>query len=174
LNADNMLNFPDFRSYERSFQLIAQVSGRAGRKNKRGKVIIQTGNPEQVVIHHVIDNDYKGFYKQQLKERAQFKYPPYYRLIKLTIRHKKLNVAMKASEMLADELRKVLGNRIVGPEFPLINRMFSLHQKCILVKVERDMHFSERRRMVKNSIDKILNSDEFKSLQIIADMDPYN
>jgi primosomal protein N' (replication factor Y) len=174
LNADNMLNFPDFRSYERSFQLIAQVSGRAGRKNKRGKVIIQTGNPEQVVIKHVIDNDYKGFYAHQLPERMQFKYPPYYRLVKLTIRHKKLEVVTKASEMLAAELRKVLGNRVIGPEFPLINRMYSLHQKCIIVKVERDMHFTERRKSMRLAIDKVASLNEFKSLQIVPDVDPYN
>lgn len=174
LNADNMLNFPDFRSFERSYQLIAQVSGRAGRKNKRGKVVIQTGNPEQVVLHHVIDNDYMGFYKQQLAERAQFKYPPYYRLIKLTIRHKKLEVVIKASDLLAAELRKELGNRIIGPEFPLINRLFSLHQKCILVKVERDMHFSERRTRMRKVIEKIAALDEFKNLQIVPDVDPYN
>jgi primosomal protein N' (replication factor Y) (superfamily II helicase) len=174
LNADNMLNFPDFRSYERSFQLIAQVSGRAGRKNKRGKVIIQTGYPEQVVIKHLIDNDYKGFYSHQLAERAQFNYPPYFRLVKLTLRHKKLLVVAKAAEMLAAELRKVLGNRIIGPEFPLINRMFSLHQKCIIVKAERDMHFAERRMSMRTAIEKIASLEEFKSLQIVPDVDPYN
>lgn len=174
LNADNMLNFPDFRSFERSFQLIAQVSGRAGRKNKRGKVIIQTGNPDHVVIRHVIDNDYKGFYSHQLAERAQFKYPPYYRLVKLTLRHKKLQVVTKAADMLAAELRKVLGSRIMGPEFPLINRMYSLHQKCIIVKVERDMHFTERRKLMRTAIGNVAAHEEFKSLQIVPDVDPYN
>ncbi|MBN1599888.1 MAG: primosomal protein N' [Bacteroidales bacterium] len=174
LNADNMLNFPDFRSYERSFQLIAQVSGRAGRKNERGKVIIQTGDQENVVIKHVIDNDYSGFFNHQLGDRKTYKYPPFYRLVKLTIRHKNLGTMSKAANQLAAELKRSLGNRVIGPEFPLINRVFNYHQKCILVKTERDMHFSERRKAVKTAMDNILKSDDYKSLQVIPDVDPYN
>jgi primosomal protein N' (replication factor Y) len=174
LNADNMLNFPDFRSFERSFQLIAQVSGRAGRKNERGRVIIQTANPDNPVIRHAADNNYVGFFKQQISERRNFRYPPFYRLVKLTLRHRKLEIASKAANLLAEELRKSLGHRVIGPEFPLINRIFNLHQKCIMVKIERDMHFSERRRQMRHAIEKISMSDQFKSLQIIPDVDPYN
>lgn len=174
LNADNMLNFPDFRSFERSYQLIAQVSGRAGRKKDRGKVIVQTSDPEHTVIHHLLENDYKAFFMQQLRERQTYKYPPYYRLVKLTLRHKKLPVVSHASQLLADELRKSLGERVIGPEFPLIGRLYSLHQKCILVKIERDKHFSERRKMMRRAIDQIMLNDQFKSLQIIPDVDPYN
>jgi primosomal protein N' (replication factor Y) (superfamily II helicase) len=174
LNADNLLNFPDFRSFERSFQLIAQVSGRAGRKNARGRVIIQTSNPENTVIRHVVNNEYKNFYIQQISERKNFRYPPYYRLVKLTLRHRKLPVVSKAAHLLADELRKSLDYRVIGPEFPLINRVFNLHQKCILVKIERDMHFTERRRLMRMAIDKISLTEEFKGLQIVPDVDPYN
>jgi primosomal protein N' (replication factor Y) len=174
LNADNMLNFPDFRSFERSFQMIAQVSGRAGRKNERGKVIIQTGNPLNTVIRHVIENDYKGFFENQISERRNFRYPPFYRLIKLTLRHKKLEIVSKAANLLADDLRLTLGNRVIGPEFPLITRIFNLHQKCILVKIERDMHFSERRKIMREAIYRISKDDHFKSLQIVPDVDPYN
>jgi primosomal protein N' (replication factor Y) len=174
LNADNMLNFPDFRSFERSFQLIAQVSGRAGRKKGRGKVIIQTSDPEHTVIRHILENDYQGFFKQQLRERQTFKYPPYYRLVKLTLRHKKLPIVSQAADLLAIELQKTLGERVVGPEFPLISRLFSMHQKCILVKIERDKLFSQRRKYMRQAIDKIMIRDEFKSLQIVPDVDPYN
>lgn len=174
LNADNMLNFPDFRSWERSFQLIAQVSGRAGRKNKQGKVIIQTGNPGNVVIKKITENDYKGFFMQQLAERKNFKYPPYYRLVKLTLRHKQLPKVSKAARLLADELRKTLGERIIGPEFPLINRVFSYHQKCIIVKLERDKLFSSRRKFMRDAIDRVYIRDEFKGIQIVPDVDPYN
>jgi primosomal protein N' (replication factor Y) len=174
LNADNMLNFPDFRSWERSFQLIAQVSGRAGRKNKQGKVIIQTSNTGNIVIKKITENDYKGFFMQQLAERKNFKYPPFFRLVKLTLRHKQLPKVSKAARLLADELRKTLGNRVVGPEFPLINRVFNYHQKCIIVKIERDKQFSERRRIMRESIDKIIIRDEFKGIQIVPDVDPYN
>ena len=174
LNADNMLNFPDFRSFERSFQLIAQVSGRAGRKKEQGKVIIQTSNPGHVVMNYVLKNDYTGFFQHQLQERKNFKYPPYFRLIKLTLRHKKLPVVAKASDHLARELRKKLGDRVVGPEFPLISRVFTYHQKCILVKIDRDQHFSERRKQVLEAINKTMILAEFKSLQIVPDVDPYN
>jgi primosomal protein N' (replication factor Y) len=174
LNADNMLNFPDFRSFERSYQLIAQVSGRAGRKNKRGKVIIQTNNAEHTVIHHVLENSYQSFFMEQTRERQTFKYPPFYRLVRLTLRHKNLNLVNKASQVLANELRKSLGERVVGPEFPLIGRLYSLHQKCIIVKIERDKNFSERRKKMRDAIDVILKQDIFKGLQIIPDVDPYN
>ncbi len=174
LNADNMLNFPDFRSWERSFQLIAQVSGRAGRKNKRGKVILQTSNPENVVIEKIIENNYKDFFELQLTERKTFKYPPYFRLVKLTLRHKQLPKVSRAANLLANELRKTLGNRVVGPEFPLVNRVFNYHQKCIIVKIERDKHFSERRKLMRNAIDRIFIRDEFKGIQIVPDVDPYN
>jgi primosomal protein N' (replication factor Y) (superfamily II helicase) len=174
LNADNMLNFPDFRSFERSFQLMAQVSGRAGRKNNRGKVIIQTSDADHTVIQHVLENNYKGFFRQQLAERQIYKYPPYYRLVKLTLRHKNLTLLNQASNLLANELRRSLGERVVGPEFPLIGRLYSLHQKCILVKIERDKQFSERRNQMRKAIVKIMLSDEFKNLQIIPDVDPLN
>ncbi len=174
LNADNMLNFPDFRSFERSFQLIAQVSGRAGRKKEQGKVIIQTSNPDHVVINYVLENNYKGFFHHQLNERKNFSYPPYFRLIKLTIRHKKLPVVSKAASYLASELRKSLGKRVIGPEFPLIGRLFSYHQKCIIIKIERDKYFSTRRHQVLEAIDKTMVHAEFRSLQIVPDVDPYN
>jgi primosomal protein N' (replication factor Y) len=174
LNADNMLNFPDFRSWERSFQLITQVSGRAGRKNKQGKVIIQTSDPGSLVIQKITENDYKGFFKQQMAERKNFKYPPYFRLVKLTLRHKQLPKVSKAANLLAAELRKSLGERIIGPEFPLINRVFNYHQKCIIVKIERDKQFSARRKLMRDAIYRIHIRDEFKGIQIVPDVDPYN
>jgi primosomal protein N' (replication factor Y) (superfamily II helicase) len=174
LNADNMLNFPDFRSFERSFQLIAQVSGRAGRKNGRGTVVIQTGDPEHTVVRHLINDDYIDFFKQQIAERRDFKYPPYFRLIKLTLRHKNIHIVSKAANVLAEELRSLLNNRVVGPEFPLINRLYGLHQKCILVKLERDKYFSGRRKLLRETINRLSASDEFKGLQIVPDVDPYN
>jgi len=174
LNADNMLNFPDFRSYERSFQLIAQVSGRAGRRNGRGMVVLQTGDPEHTVIRHFINDDYMGFYRQQIEERKDFYYPPYSRLIKLTFRHKKLVLVDKFADILANDLRKFLGNRVVGPEFPLINRVYGLHQKCIWIKLERDSHFSERKKRMREAINNLSFSAEFKSVQVVLDVDPYN
>jgi primosomal protein N' (replication factor Y) len=174
MNADNMLHFPDFRSYERSFQLMAQVSGRAGRKGKQGKVIIQTNDLENTVIRHVMNNNYVGFFEQQLRERKDFSYPPYVRLVKLTLRHKQLPIVSNAANLLALEIRKVLGNRVIGPEFPFINRLFNLHQKCIIVKIERDQKFSQRRKLMQKAIEKVKLNPNFKSLHIVPDVDPYN
>jgi primosomal protein N' (replication factor Y) len=174
LNADNLLNFPDFRSFERSFQLIAQVSGRAGRRHERGIVVLQTGDPEHTVIRNLIRDDYVGFFRQQVAERKVFYYPPYSRLIKLTLRHRNLPLVSKAADLLADELRKFLGNRVVGPEFPLMNRAFGHHQKCILIKLERDKNFSKRRNVIRVAIGNISALEDFKGLQIVPDVDPYN
>ena len=169
-----MLNFPDFRSFERSFQLIAQVSGRAGRKKEQGIVIIQTSNPQHVVIRYLLKNNYQGFFQHQLNERQNFKYPPYFRLIKLTLRHKNLAIVTTAANYLANALREKMGARVVGPEFPLISRIFRLHQKCILIKIERDKHFSERRHLVLEAINKTMSHGRFRGLQIVPDVDPYN
>jgi primosomal protein N' (replication factor Y) (superfamily II helicase) len=174
LDADSMLNFPDFRSFERSFQLMSQVSGRAGRKGSRGTVIIQTADPRHPVIEAILKDDYKGFLHQQFQERLAFRYPPYFRLVKLTLRHKNLSLVSRASEILARELRKILGERVVGPEFPLIARLFTFHQKCIIIKIERDKYFSERRSGIQKAIEATMSFPDLKGLQIIADVDPFN
>jgi primosomal protein N' (replication factor Y) len=135
---------------------------------------LQTGDPGHTVIKHFKYNDYKGFFKEQLAERKTFLYPPYVRLIKLTLRHKKLPVVNRAAEKLAFELKHSLGNRVIGPEFPLINRIYSFHQKCIMVKLDRDKHFSDRKRMMQEAIVRISTSNDFKGIRIIADVDPYN
>ena len=174
LNADNLLNFPDFRSFERSYQLMMQVSGRAGRRNEQGRVIIQTSNPQHIVLKHVKTENYTEFFNHQAGERRMFGYPPFCRLIKLTLRHKKPEIVADASLKLAIELRKKLGVRVIGPEAPLVSRVFTYHQKCIIIKLEKDKHFSERRDFVALSIRNMTTGNEYKSLQIIPDMDPYN
>src|SRR5690554_8130489 len=115
LNADGMLNNPDFRAFERSYQMMAQVSGRAGRKNRRGTVVLQTSDPEHPVIARVRNNDFAGFYAEQRAEREQFKYPPFYRLVYLTVKHKQRLTAQGAAQVLAHFLREVFGSRVLGP-----------------------------------------------------------
>jgi len=122
LNADNLISYPDFRSFERSFQLMAQVSGRAGRKFKRGKVIIQTYRPNHEVIQYVLANNYSLMAKSQLMERRTFKYPPFYRMIEIQLQHKSEQIASAAAGELAAMLKEKLGNRILGPEFPIVSR----------------------------------------------------
>ena len=138
MNADSMINFPDFRSFERSFQLMTQVSGRAGRKFKRGHVIIQAYDPYHPVIQYVLNNDYKGFFKSQMQDRIQFKYPPYYRLILLRLQHKDYTVLNKGAREFADDLRNNLDKTVLGPEYPLVSRIKNWYIKHILIKTGKD------------------------------------
>jgi primosomal protein N' (replication factor Y) len=172
LNADNMLNFPDFRSYERSYQLMAQVSGRAGRKSDRGIVIIQTSDPENIIIQNVKNNDYHSMFNNQLKDRKKFKYPPFYRLIEITLKHKNKEILNDASYSLANNLRKKFSEGILGPESPIISRKQDLYLKRILFKLEKEKSIIKSKKIIKDLIDKLLSRNEFKSLQMIIDVDP--
>ena len=138
LNADSMLNYPDFRSYERAFQLMAQVAGRAGRRNKQGLVVLQTKSPDLPLIHQVMSNDYFRMYSEQLEERELFKYPPFYRLVYVYLKHRKEDVLDQAAELMASCLRKGLGERILGPDKPPVSRIQTLFIKKIVVKIELD------------------------------------
>ncbi len=137
LNADNLINFPDFRAHERAYQLISQVSGRAGRKHKRGKVIIQTSQPEHPLFTLIKNQDYNEFLEMQLQERELFKYPPVFRLIKIAVKHKNITTVDRASEMLGNELRKNKSIIVLGPEFPIIARIQLWYQKEIWLKFDR-------------------------------------
>lgn len=172
LNADSMLNFPDFRAFERSYQLMAQVAGRAGRKAKRGKVIIQTYNPSQFIVQCVLQNDYKTMYEKELAERKEFQYPPFYRLIEITIIHKDVNLVNHSSGMLADELRKQFGKRILGPEFPLISRIRNQYHKTILIKFEREASVSKAKELISEILINFKNQKENKSIKVRINVDP--
>jgi primosomal protein N' (replication factor Y) len=172
LNADNMLNYPDFRSYERSYQLMAQVAGRAGRKNCRGVVIIQTTNPENPVIQSVVKNDYVSMYHDQLNERGKFIYPPFCRLINITLKHAEISVLNNASDELAYRLKSLPEIIAVGPEFPLISRIRKLYLKSILLKLKKDSHLSKSKNQIRICIDDILRKHSYKNLRIVTDTDP--
>lgn len=172
LNADNMIHFPDFRSYERSFQLMAQVSGRAGRKNKRGKVIIQSWNPYHSVIRDVIDHDYQSMYNSQILERRNFKYPPFYRLISIHLKHKDSRLLNEAAIDFAIMLRDKLGKRVLGPEYPLIARIKNLYIKNVLIKLEKDEHLITYKKEIISVIDTFKQESTHKSVRIIIDVDP--
>ena len=171
LNADNMLNFPDFRSHERSFQLMEQVSGRAGRKSKQGKVIIQSFNPSQQVIQYVVQHDYHAFFLSQLADRIKFNYPPYYRLIILRLKHRDPNVLNKAAKDLAIDLRADLGKRVLGPEYPLVARIQNWYIKQILVKIERGPNVSTFKDLIRKKIEVIRKIPDYRQLRVIADVD---
>jgi primosomal protein N' (replication factor Y) len=172
LNADSMLNFPDFRSFERSFHLMAQVSGRAGRKDKRGKVIIQTQNPEHSIIQEVIANDYVSMYTSQLLDRKNFNYPPYYRLIELTIIHKDVNMVNAAAKDLGDALKKQFAKRVLGPEFPLVSRVRNLYHKNILVKIERDASVVKVKKIITDLLIQFKSGGDYKTVRVQIDVDP--
>ncbi|MCX6235884.1 MAG: primosomal protein N' [Bacteroidetes bacterium] len=172
LNADNMLTFPDFRAHERSFQMMAQVSGRSGRKNKRGKVIIQTANPQHPVIKDVVENDYLSMYNREIMQRQKFKYPPFYRLVLVKLQHRDLNLLNKAAEVLAAQLRQRFPKRILGPEYPLISRIKNLYIKQVMIKIERTESASAMKTEISKLIDKFQTALEYKPVRVIINVDP--
>jgi primosomal protein N' (replication factor Y) (superfamily II helicase) len=172
LDADHLLNFPDFRAYERSFQMMSQVSGRAGRKSKQGKVIIQTTDPKSYVITDVINNDFQHLYRTQLDERQNFGYPPYTRLIQLTLKHKEQAVLEHAAAMLARNLRNVFGSRVYGPENPLVSRISNWYLKNILLKIERQASAVKAKELIIKEIHAINSHPDFHAVMIQPDVDP--
>ncbi|HSH65297.1 MAG TPA: primosomal protein N' [Bacteroidia bacterium] len=172
LNADSMLNFPDFRSFERSFHLMAQVSGRAGRKEKQGKVIIQTHNPDHSIIQEVIRNDYFAMYTEQLEDRKNFDYPPFYRLIEFTIIHRDINMVNAAAKELADAMRIHFAKRVLGPEFPLVSRVRNLYHKTILLKIEREASVAKVKKIISDLLIQFKSGTDYKSVRIQIDVDP--
>lgn len=173
LNADSILNMPDFRAFERGFQLMTQVAGRAGRSAKRGSVIIQTSSPQHSVIANVLAHDYQSLFASQIDERQRFKYPPFYRLIRISIKHKDQPIVDSASASLVEGLRNVFGDRILGPEYPPINRIQNLFIKNILIKIEKSASFAQAKDLIAKYIDIVRTTKQFKSINIIINVDPY-
>jgi len=172
LNADNLLNYPDFRSYERSYQLIMQVSGRAGRKNNRGKVIVQTTQPNHPVIQDVIANDYYKLFSRQMAERKMFRYPPYYRLIKIVVKHQNKERLDLAAMNLATAFRNIFNKNVLGPEYPVVARIQMWFQKEILIKLPRDGKIQEAKTKIMEIISHTKSQPNNSQLIIYADVDP--
>jgi primosomal protein N' (replication factor Y) len=172
LNADNMLNFPDFRAFERSYQLMSQVSGRAGRKGRKGLVIMQTAQPEHPVIKQIIQYDYLEHYASQIEERKNFHYPPYYRLINISLKHKDKELLNQASDIVAKGLRHNLGNNVLGPEPPLIGRVQGLFIMNILVKINREQPLARIKDLINYYINGLKQRKELYALVVSIDVDP--
>ena len=172
LNADNMLNFPDFRAHERAFQLMTQVSGRAGRKNKRGTVILQTASPEHPVIGQVIRNDYQAMYSTQCDERKLFNYPPYFRMIQIVLRHRDSGILNQASARMAADLRAAFGNRVLGPNIPAVSRIQNLYIKHILLKFEVEASAEKAKEILRQITNQVIAEPKFKALLVNLDVDP--
>jgi primosomal protein N' (replication factor Y) len=173
LDANQMLNYPDFRAYERSYQLMAQVGGRAGRKNKRGKVIVQTTSPENPIIQYVLQNDYENMFREQASERKLFKYPPYFRLIALTLKHKDKAVLDHASEIFAKYLKKLLHDNLIGPEYPIVSKVFDLYLKSILIKIANPKLADSYKKYIIEAANQLNSLEKFKAVQMVFDVDPY-
>ncbi len=172
LNADSMLNYPDFRAYERSFQLMAQVSGRAGRKGKQGTVILQTSNPDNPVVLDVINNNFKQHFHTQMEERLAYKYPPYYRLIHLTVKHKNQNSVNQASDYLGEYLRGIFNERVVGPQAPPISKIQNWYLRKIMLKIESGVSLNKVKLLVQDAITTLVSHPGFKATIVQADVDP--
>ena len=172
LNADNLINFPDFRAHERAYQLISQVSGRAGRKYGQGKVVIQTSQPDHPIIQLIQSQDYNLVLKSQLEERQLFKYPPYHRLIKIIVKHKNIETVERASKQLGEELRKMNSIIVMGPEFPLISRIQLWHHKEIWLKIDRKYNIDSIKEFITQSIKTVKHFPSNSSCMINIDVDP--
>ena len=172
LNADTMLNYPDFRAYERAFQLLCQVSGRSGRKQKQGLVLIQTNSPDHSVLQQVVTNDYFAMYNQQMKERKEFSYPPFVRLINVILKHRDEEILKKASSELAYYLRQSFGERVLGPNEPTVARVQNMYLKRITLKIEQNASVQEAKSIIRYAKDYLLSLGLYRSLQIYLDVDP--
>ncbi len=172
VSADNLIYFPDFRAFERAFQQMTQVSGRAGRHGHQGKVIIQTYNPYHQAIRNVIDNDYQEMYRSQINERRVFRYPPFYRLIDITLKHRESETLNDAAARYAAGLREVFGTRVIGPEYPSVSRIRGLYIKKIMLRFERSEAIAEAKKIILDLADQLKTDKRLSSLQIHFDVDP--
>ena len=172
LDADMLLNRSDFRAFERSFQLMTQVAGRAGRRKKRGKVIVQTGDPDHWVIDKVIGHDFIGFYNSEIMERKNYFYPPYFKIIEITLKHKDENKLNLAAIDLANSMKSLFKERVLGPEYPVVRRVKNLYLKRITLKIEREANDKKVKVRLQEMIDQFYASPSHKSVRIIVDVDP--
>jgi len=172
LNADSMLNFPDFRAFEHAFMMMAQVSGRAGRKGKRGLVILQTKSPELPLIQQVVRGDYPAFYQMQIAERQQFHYPPYYRLIYVFLKHRSDGLVESAGIEMSSRLRQWFGTRVLGPDKPAVAKVKSLSIRKLVLKLELGLNMSDVRKYLALAQQQMLQDKRYASLQIYFDVDP--
>ena len=174
INADALLNFPDFRAFERAYQLLVQVSGRAGRKDHKGKVLIQISDLEHPVVTDILEGNYLDFYKQQLAERKEFDYPPFSRMIQLTLKDKDFKVVEKAGILLSKELQKLFGDWVIGPNKPLLQKINNWYIREVLLKIPRESkNLAAIKNKLKETTDSIYQYSDFKQTRVIMDVDPY-
>ena len=173
LNADTMIHFPDFRSHERAFNMLEQVAGRAGRKNKQGKVIVQTSNPTHPVIERVMEHDYKGFYEQEIADRQKFGYPPFTKVINIYLKHKQDDVVVEMALRYSNMLRQVFGSRVLGPEAPMVSKVQTMYIRQIVLKMELSASMVKVKKILRDLYEQLLGLDSrMRSTRLYFDVDP--
>lgn len=172
LNADTLINFPDFRSSERAFNMLEQVAGRAGRRKQRGIVVVQTTQPSHPVIGYLQAHDYLGFYNHEIEERRRFNYPPFTRVINIYLKHREEEPLIRASALYAERLRSLLGNRVFGPDEPHVSRIQSLYIRKIMLKVEVEASMVKVKALLRQVYESFMENKEFRSLMVYYDVDP--
>ncbi len=173
MNADNMLNMPDFRAYERCFQMISQVSGRAGRHGKRGQVILQTRQADHPVVQHIVNNDYKANAREQLSERELYHYPPFDRMVNIIIKHKNYDTARYAAIEAGERLRQIFGPRVLGPQEPEVSRIATYYLQRIIIKIDKQSSPSKVKAIMTDCMNHLLSQEQYKSVVWNVDVDPY-
>ena len=173
LNADTMINFPDFRSDERAFNMMEQVSGRAGRKSKQGRVVIQTSDVKHPVIGFVQSHDYLGFYRYELEQRKMFCYPPFAKIINIYLKHRDETVINEMAVRYSNMLRQVFKHRVLGPEPPMVARVQNFHIRQIVLKMENEASMPKVKNILRQIYENMLNVDSrMKSVILYYDVDP--
>ncbi|GHU67944.1 hypothetical protein FACS189413_03710 [Bacteroidia bacterium] len=171
LNADSLMNFPDFRAHERAYQLLSQVAGRAGRRKKQGEVILQTSHPEHPLIQTVLNHDYTGMYTLQTEERALFHYPPFFRLISIQLKHRKEEIVHSAAHEYANLLRERLGDRVLGPEKPVVGKIQNVYLRKIILKIEVSASSNALREILEQTQNHLRQQENYRYVLLQLDVD---
>jgi primosomal protein N' (replication factor Y) len=172
INADTIINFPDFRSSERAFNMLEQVSGRAGRRATDGKVLLQTYQPNHPIISFISNHDYQGFYQSEIEERKLYNYPPFTRVIYIYIKHRDCDSLVEIAAIYANKLRQLFGTRVSGPEEPFINRIQSLYIRKIMLKVEVNASMKKVKDILRTVYEDMHKSSRMKGMIVYYDVDP--
>lgn len=172
MQADQLLNIPDFKAFEKAYQMLSQVSGRAGRKQKRGKVVIQTFQPNHWVIQQVVKQDFEAIYKNEILERRNFNYPPFYKIIKITIKNRDKTINTEGAKLFAKMLKSKLKDRVLGPEKPYVSKIRNFYIEELMIKFERDISPTKMKTFILESFYELKRDSTFKTLKITFDVDP--
>ena len=172
LNADSILNYPDFRSNERAFNMIEQVAGRAGRKNEVGEVYVQTTDPNNQIIEKVKTHDYEGYYDEQIDERQRFAYPPFTKIVNIYIKHKDERMVNSLAVNYVLELRKIFGNRVLGPEKPIVGRVANYYIQSIMLKIEANASMRKVKDLLRTVYERVSVDKNMRSAILYYDVDP--